>query len=290
MSAVRGGGADVTDRRILVAFKVTPDFEALPAAEWAAADGVELRYVRRVVNCFDESALELALRLRAVWGGHGVAAPLGAVSVAGPEAELTLRTLLALGYERAQRIAADADLDFAPQVTAALIAAYVRRAAPCDLLLTGCRAGPGDSGVVPFLVAAALGWPCLTQVVELTALADGRLGVTWAVDGGLMSGTLRLPCVLAVGNAVISRLRVPTLRDRLATQSSSVAVLTPEELGVNVSAELTRSTRALTGLEPLATTRGGEIVEGATAGEKAQVLYERFLRARLATAGGREVR
>jgi electron transfer flavoprotein beta subunit len=51
--------------RILVSFKVTPDFEALREADWAAAaaDGVETRYVRRIINCFDESALELALRV-----------------------------------------------------------------------------------------------------------------------------------------------------------------------------------------------------------------------------------
>ena len=103
--------------RILVSFKVTPDFEALREADWVAAaagDGVETRYVRRVLNCFDESALELALRLSESLAGRGVEADLGALSVGGREAEPYLTTLLALGYERAARVEPEAALDFAP--------------------------------------------------------------------------------------------------------------------------------------------------------------------------------
>ena len=60
-----------------------------------------------------------------------------------------------------------ADLDFAPRVTAAVVAAYLRRTGPPDVLLLGSRCGPGDSGAVPFLVADALGLPCLTEVTEV---------------------------------------------------------------------------------------------------------------------------
>ena len=75
----------------------------------------------------------------------------------------------------------EAALDFAPAVVAALIAGYVRQVGHSDLLLLGCRSGPGDSGTVPFLVAEALGWPCLTQVTEVEPLADGRAtrGLRW---------------------------------------------------------------------------------------------------------------
>ena len=41
------------------------------------------------------------------------------------------------------------------------------------------------------------------------------------------------PCVLAVGNALVSMLRAPTLKDRLATREEPVAVLSAAELGVD---------------------------------------------------------
>jgi electron transfer flavoprotein alpha/beta subunit len=269
--------------RILVPFKVTPDFEALREADWAAgaADGVRTRYVRRILNCFDESALELALRLSEALADQGGAADLSALSVGGRETEPYLKTLQALGYERAARVEPEAALDFAPAVTAALIAGYAQRVDHSDLLLLGCRSGPGDSGTMPFRVAESLGWPCLTQVVEMEPLTDDRVRVTCMVDGGLLRATLRLPCVLAIGNAVVSRLRVPTLTDRLAQRGKPIAVLSAGDLGVDIAEESRRVTCALTGIEAIDRARPGVIVHGETPRAKAQVLFAEHLKARI---------
>jgi electron transfer flavoprotein beta subunit len=269
--------------RILVSFKVTPDFEALREADWAAAvaNGVQTRYIRRVLNCFDESALELALRLSEALAALGGAADLGGLSVGGKETEPYLRTLLALGYGRAARMDPEAALDFAPATLAALIACYVAKVDRSDLLLLGCRSGPGDGGTVPFLVAERLGWPCLTQVVEMEPLADGRVRVTCTADGGLLRATVRPPCVLAVGNALVSRLRVPTLSDRLARRCEPVRVVSGADVGVDIAAALRGETCALIGLEAIDRARLGAIVAGATPREKAQVLFRTHLKSRL---------
>jgi electron transfer flavoprotein alpha/beta subunit len=266
--------------RILASFKVTPDYEALRAADWAAgaADGPETRYVRRILNCFDEAALELALRLKEALAERDVVTALEAVSVGDAAADAQLKTLQALGYERAARVAPGAVLDFAPSVTATIIAAYAHRAGPFDLLLLGCRCGPGDSGTVPFLVAEKLGWPCLSQVTEVEALAGGRIRATCATDEGLLRATLRPPCVLAVGNAVVSHLRVPTLTDRLACRGTRVDVLTAADLGLDVARELGNVSCSLRGLHVIDRSRPGVVVGGATPREKAQKLFEEHLR------------
>ena len=280
---------------------MTPDFEALPAADWLAAptSGVPTRYVRRVLNCFDESALELALRLRDAAAKLGLTVDLGALCVGGREAEPCLKTLVALGYEQAVRVAtrgrasdpdaprrrpgpgrdrADPGLDFAPDIVAAIIAGYARRAAPGDLLVLGCRSGPGDSGTVPFRVAEALGWPCLTQVTEVDPLPDGRLRVAGMVDDGLLRLTLTLPCVLAVGNAVVSHLRVPTLRDRLARREQSI-----ERRRGRRPRRRRRRRAAPPDLRPLeprrhSTRPAGAVIEGQTPHEKAQALFDAHLK------------
>ena len=273
--------------RILVSFKVTPDFEALREADWLAgaahdaARGVETRYVRRVLNCFDESALELALRLSDARAERGFATDLGALSVGGRETQPYLKTLVALGYERAARVEPEAALDFAPAVTASIIAGYATRVDHSDLLLLGCRSGPGDSGTVPFLVAEELGWPCLTQVLEVEPLADDRVRVACMVDDGLLRVTLRLPCVLAVGNAVVSQLRVPTLTDRLARRDKRIDVVSGADLGVDIARELSREPCVLTGLEGIDRARRGVIVGGATPREKARALFDSHLKSAL---------
>jgi electron transfer flavoprotein beta subunit len=282
----------VSSLRILVSFKVTPDFEALREADWLAgaaaeaphdaAPGVETRYVRRVLNCFDESALEMALRLSDARAVRDAATDLGALSVGGRETEPYLKTLLALGYERAARVEPEAALDFAPSVVAALVAGYVQQVDHSDLLLLGCRSGPGDSGTVPFLVAEELGWPCLTQVIEVEPLPDDRVRVACMVDNGLLRVTLRPPCVLAVGNAVVSRLRVPTLTDRLARRDTVIDVFSSDDVGVDIAGELSLESCTLTGLEAIDRSRASVIVAGATPAAKAQALFDGHLKSRLA--------
>jgi electron transfer flavoprotein beta subunit len=266
--------------RILVSFKVTPDYEALRESDWAAGaarGGVEARYVRRILGCFDEGALELALRLADTLAERGGTSNLDALTVGGRATEPYLKTLLALGFDKAARVQTEAALDFVPAVTASIIAGHAVRAADRDLVLLGCRSDPGDSGTVPFLVAETLGWPCLTQVIEVESLGGDRLRVICAADEGLLRVTLRLPCVLAVGNAIVSRLRVPTLQDRLARRSERVDVIEPADLGVDIDDELGSETCILTGLETIDRTRRGIMIGGETPHEKAQVLYDAYL-------------
>ncbi len=209
----------------------------------------------------------------------GLETSLAAFSVAGREADPYLSTLRALGYEGA-RVEPGADLDFAPAATAALVAACAERLGG-DVLLLGSRSGPGDSGVVPFLAAEALGRPCLTRVTEVEPARSGRLRVTFAADAGPVRATVTPPCVLAVGNAVVSMLRAPTLSDRLAVRDQPVAVLSPRDLGVDVTGALSGEPAALAGLETIDRRRAGVMVAGATAADKARALYEEHLRARL---------
>jgi electron transfer flavoprotein beta subunit len=273
--------------RIVVGFKVTPDYEALRPGDWAqAADddaagrprGPETRYVRRILGVFDEAALELALRLRDSRAERGLETSLAAFSVAGREADPFLKTLQALGFGRAARVEAGAELDFAPVATAALVAAGAQRLGG-DVLLLGSRSGPDDNDAVPFLVAEALGWPCLTQVTELQPAEPGRLAVTFTAGAGPARATVVTPCVLAVGNALVSMLRVPTLKDRLATKDEPVVAFSAADLGVDVAPG--REPATLAGLETIDRRRAGGVVAGATAADKAGALYETHLRKRL---------
>jgi len=292
----------VSAMRILAYFGVTPDYEALRESEWSTAgrgpssgggegdgrdegagpaDLPDTRYVRRILDCFDESALELALRLLDALVGLGGTAGLGAVSVGAADAEPHLKTLLALGFERAARVHTEAVLDFAPAATAALIAAYTQRIDRSDLLMLGARSGPGGDGTVPFRVADHLGWPCITQATEVEPLADGRLRVTLMTDDGLQRLTARTPCVLAIGNAVVSHLRVPTLTDRLAVRGRQPDILEPADLGVDLSELLGRETQTLTALESVDRRRESILVPGDTPRAKAQALFDSRLKSLL---------
>ncbi len=235
--------------------------------------------MRRVLGPFDEAALELALRLRDARAGRGLRTQLAAFSIAGREADPFLVTLQALGYDRACRVDA-AGLDFAQAATARLVAACAERSGS-DVLLLGAQSGPGDSGVVPFLAAETLGRPCLTQVTEIDAADDMRLRVTWTAGRSRYRAGVAPPCVLGVGNALVSMLRVPTLRQRLAVRERTTEVLSPAELGVDLAEALAREPSALLDLAVVDRRRAGRVVEGASPQDKARALYETELRPRL---------
>jgi electron transfer flavoprotein beta subunit len=277
--------------RIAVGFKVTPDFDALRAADWArlaAAEGPEgraeaARYVRRVFGVFDEAALELALRLRDMRAGRDLQTELAAFTVGGREADPFLATLQALGFECARvdpgPLGENGGLDFAPAATAALAAACARQLGG-DVLLLGERGGPGGTGTVPFLAAEALGRLCVSGVTEIEPADDDRLRVTFAADDGPMRAVVAPLCVLAVGNAVVSMLRVPTLKDRLAARGRPVTEHSAGHLGVDVAA-LAAAGGQLAGLAALDRSRAGVVVPGGTPAKQARELFEDHLRARL---------
>jgi electron transfer flavoprotein alpha/beta subunit len=299
----------VSTLRVAVGFKVTPDFEALRPADWArlaAAEGPQgraeaARYVRRVLGVFDEAALELALRLRDARAERGLQTSLAAFTVGGREAEPFLTTLQALGFACARVEPAGAaapaggpggpespagkpdgpvDLDFAPAATAALVAACAQRLGG-DVLLLGERGAPGGSGTVPFLAAEVLDRPCVAGLTGVEPAPDGRLRVTFAGDDGPLRAIAVPPCVLAVGNAVVSMLRVPTLKERLAVREMPVAAYTPDDLGVDLPAALAATPAGPAGLAPVDRSRAGVVVPGETQKELARALYEGHLRARL---------
>jgi electron transfer flavoprotein beta subunit len=118
-------------------------------------------------------------------------------------------------------------------------------------------------------------------VTELEPLPDGRLRVACMVDDGLLRVTLRLPCVLAVGNAIVSQLRVPTLTDRLARKDRRIDVLPAADLGVDIAEALARETCVLTGLEAIDRARQGVVIAGETPREKARVLFDSHLKGRI---------
>ena len=212
---------------------------------------------------------------------RGGAASLAALSVGGREVEPYLTTLLALGYERAARLDVERDLDFAPAVVASLIASYVAQREPCDLLLLGCRSGPGDGGTVPFRVAEALGRPCLSQVTELEPLAGGGLRVACTTDEGLLRLTVRGPVRAGRGQrGRVAPARADPARPPRAPRQPR-RVVAPAELGVDVAAGLHRESTALRDLEVIDRARSGAVVDGAGPRDKARALYGSHLRALL---------
>lgn len=269
---------------VLVCFKVVPDLDQLSVGDWVVngCSRIETRFVKKMINPYDESALELALKLADQTRDSSTSTSLNALTVADGGANLTLKSLRALGYQEAVRIESDAELDFAPEEIATLIAAYVLNTDGFDLIMMGRQSGVGDNAKTPLLLAELLQWPCITQVTAVEKDTASTFKVTAGADEGTVTRIIKPPCVLAVGNAPSSTLRVPTLKAIKEQAEQPVKTYTEAELKEALPHLPLTPDAELLALEVVNSTRKSIIIEGADAAEKAQVLYHSYLKGWLA--------
>ncbi|MCY1253847.1 Electron transfer flavoprotein domain protein [compost metagenome] len=219
----------------------------------------------------DAAALEL---------GRGLAEKYRArlaVIHAGDAADPALNDYLALGASEVQVLACAGGED-----AARALAAHVK---DYDLVLTGTRAeGAYDTGMLPYGVAAALGWPLVGSAVDVD-IGGGRVAVRQFLPKGLRRRVdATLPAVVAVhplANAqpryAYARLRAGTIRPVPAARCEDGAAAawtlgTVERKPVRLAAAEKRSGHARMLSATTTESRGGNVVNGGTSVEKAQVI------------------
>lgn len=269
--------------KILVCFKAVPDLDMLSDEDWIADSNrkVDTNFVKNTLNCFDESALEMALKLSDYSEGFNVLMNLTALTIGDKKSDNYLKTLYALRFEKAVRIENNEDVRFLPEVIATVISQYVKEKNDQDVIILGRQSGEGDNGKTPLLVAEILEWLCITQVINIEPDKEDTLKITSMVDGGLLTQIIKTPCVLSVGNAPNSYMRVPTLKDKMKYGKKTIDILDIEEFNVQTLLNTCRDNYELKGLEKIINKREGIVIEGATATEKVQILYDFYLKGRL---------
>ncbi|MFU8793809.1 MAG: electron transfer flavoprotein subunit beta/FixA family protein [Dethiobacteria bacterium] len=272
---------------ILTCFKVVPDLDKLSGSSWTIDDqlNIETAFVSKMINPYDESALEIALQLSDQITTSGTTAELSAITIGNSQADLYLKSLRALGYKKACRINCSIDLRFNPEYIAALIGAYVKQNNPCDLILMGRQSGEGDNAKTPFITAEIIGWPCIADVLKVDYISPKLISVTNLTDNGILRQTVKLPCLLTVGNAPNSHLRVPTLKAIKTVGNEPARVIEDKNLIKFVKPGQKINGAKLLGLELIDHTRQGIIIEGNSAEEKALLLYNNYLKGWLADNG-----
>ena len=173
--------------KILVAAKRVVDYNVRvrlkPDHSGIATDGVKMG-----VNPFDEIALEEALRIRE----RGEASEVVVATVGPHEAESQIRSLLAMGADRAIHI--ETTRETGPLEAAHVLYHLVQEIEP-GLVILGKQAIDDDCGQVGPMLAALWGRPQATFVSKLT-LEGGRAQAVREVDHGLETVEVDLPAVI----------------------------------------------------------------------------------------------
>lgn len=215
--------------KILVAVKRVVDYNVKVRARADGSD-VDLNNVKMSINPFCEIAVEEAVRLREA----GTASEVVAVSVGEKSCQEQIRTALALGADRGIQVEVEGRVE--PLVVARLLKGIVERESP-DLVILGKQSIDGDNNQTGQMLGALTGMPQGTFASEVKVDA-GKLSVTREVDGGLQTLSLNLPAIVTT-DLRLNEPRYASLPNIMKAKKKPFDVLTPAELGVEVSSHLT---------------------------------------------------
>lgn len=266
---------------ILSCFKTVPTLDMLADEDWVVQEEagclIDTSFVPDDLNPFDESALEMALRLSDQSEALGLPCKLNAVTIGKPNVERYLGKLYALKFHEATRIHSTKDLRFAPEVVAGILSEFILKQNCFDVILMGRQSGEGDNAMTPLLLSEYLSWPCISQVIEISPDTDTSLNVKSEIDGAVLSQKIKTPVVLSIGNSPNSYMRIPTLRNIIQHGKKPVIVHDAEDFdhgcrgaGIKVSA-----------MQKIESFREGFVIKGDTPQEKAKTLYETFLKGKI---------
>jgi len=214
--------------KILVPVKRVVDYNVKVRVK-SDQSGVDIANVKMSMNPFDEIAIEEAIRLKE----QGVATEVVAVSCGVSQCQETLRTAMAIGADRSVLVHTDTALQ--PLAVAKLLKALADKESP-ELIILGKQAIDDDANQTGQMLAALLGWPQATFASKVE-LGDGQVRVTREVDGGLETLDLKLPAVITT-DLRLNEPRYVTLPNIMKAKKKPLDTVTPDDLGVDVSARL----------------------------------------------------
>jgi electron transfer flavoprotein beta subunit len=278
--------------KITVCFKAITDYTRMSPKdwEWDERHFVDTSFVRRIFNCFEESALEMALKLSKTSEDGSDPHELTAITVDDQQGDLFLKQLMAVGYDHGVRIQCEKepDLRFNPLAISHLISAYIKQQGQ-DLVILGMQGGEGDNCQTGFFVAESLGWPCIREVSQFVMddQSPDSLKVFSRIDGATLVQIVKLPLVLIIGHSLDSPyLRVPNLRQKLKAKKKQVIILSDIELGLGQDTGKKLETnikndKTIMHLQKPQASQPCAFIEGNNAREQARLLYDKFLKKRL---------
>ncbi len=271
--------------KIAVCFKIIADYDRMSEKDWEWDEHyyVDTSFVRRIFNCFEESALEMALKLSRPLEDLPDTAKLTALTVDDEQGDLFLKHLISVGYDHAVRICSNKkiDLRFNPLSISHLISGYINQHEH-QLVIFGMQGGEGDNRQTGFLVAEQLGWPCIREVTNVIRTESSDfLKVTSRIDGATLVQIVKLPMVLIIGHSQdAAYLRIPNLKQKLDAKKKQVTLLAEHDLKVNNKVLLNKD-KTLIDLQRQRANQSCIFLESKTALDQAQQLYDQYLKERL---------
>lgn len=203
---------------VLVCFKVGPKVDMMSEEDWETNSSLQVNteFVKSEINTYDESALELTLKLKDQAAKENIDIDLNALTIANKNVDRILKNLYALKYDKTTYIHCERDIRFNPNFISNIIKNYLKYIRNYELIIFGKETNEGNNQKTHFLLAEKLGIPIIHSVVDIQ-LGESKelLTVKSKIDDLIVQQTICLPVILVVGDVPNSYIRIPTLKDKM---------------------------------------------------------------------------
>ena len=226
--------------RILAIVRRVPDSRAALKVR-GDGSGIETAGLKYVCDPFDEFGVEQAVRLKEQ---RSDVEEIVALGIGGEEVSEALRHALAMGADRAARVATSGgDGPRHDEVALArLLAEGVTTLGPFDLILCGKQSIDNDAGELGPALAEFLGLPDVGAVTNLELSVDGRvLALRRRIEGAEEVVELPLPGVVTCEKGLVEP-RHPPLPKIMKVKKAPIDLVAAEATGLAASTRFVRLT------------------------------------------------
>ncbi|MCG8481914.1 MAG: hypothetical protein MJA31_01260 [Clostridia bacterium] len=219
--------------KILVCIKQVPDYDTVLSSDWTVDNNtLWIDYANRIANCFDDYALECALRFMGKYNNTGDPCDIHILSIGDSSVDRLLKNYLAYEVSSVTRIAYGHSENNAPYIIAKLISLYIEKTGLPDIIMMGCQSGVYDYGQTPLYTAEILGIRCITHMTSLDfdESDPNRIYIQHNTKGSKEQIQVMQPIVVTVGDIENTALRSCTLKEKLAAKNRKINIVSLDAL------------------------------------------------------------
>lgn len=204
--SVKGKGKMI---KILTLFRVVPDYDQVLKEDWKDVSHLDISFVSKIFDSFDEGAIEGALRLKDELVKAGIEVTCTAAG-SGYNKDVLLSSLYAAGYDQVifyenEKLREEVFLEKAGAEI---------KSENYDVIFAGNMSGPFGYRMDGPVLSTALGYPWYSDVTEVH-YDEGHLAITVEKDHSFVTFRQEGPCVCSFGNAVNPVMRLFSLKARM---------------------------------------------------------------------------
>ena len=220
--------------RIVTCVKQMPDPES-PASLYSIDDVnkkvVPSSNVPPDVSDYDRYGVEAALMLK----DKDSDVHISVVSLGIDHSLDVIKRPVAMGCDDLYLIQGEELDDPDPSITSHGLVAAVKQIGDVDLVTFGRQSGNRDQASVGPGVAVILGWPCVTNAVDLEDIGDGKLRVERLTEGGTEIVEVNLPAVLTFSSEMPHQPRYATMRGIMQAKRVEPTIWSASDLGFDAA-------------------------------------------------------